>query len=135
MVGNRTGEITTRRSEPARAWGVSSVAATGLDTFWKLQGWGFLLLLAMSFFPRLFHVEEYLFLLLLTLSVLAAYRTGQSPWIRTPLDVPLLLFVGWVLATVPFAIDPVYSFSEWRKLLVQIIVFYWVVLVIHKNQH
>jgi putative inorganic carbon (hco3(-)) transporter len=135
MAANRTGEITATPSDATRAYSVSSVAAIGLDTFWKLQGWGFLLLLAMSFFPRLFHVEEYLFLLLLTLSVVAAYKTGQSPWIRTPLDVPLLLFVGWVLATVPFAIDPLYSFSEWRKLLVQIIVFYWVVLVIHKNQH
>jgi putative inorganic carbon (hco3(-)) transporter len=114
---------------------MSSGVVFSRDTFWKLQGWGFLLLLAMSFFPRLFHVEEYLFLLLLTLSVVAAYRTRQSPWIRTSLDVPLIIFAGWVLITVPFAIDPVYSFSEWRKLLVQIIVFYWVVLVIHKNQH
>jgi putative inorganic carbon (hco3(-)) transporter len=135
MVGNRTGEITTRRSEPARAWGVSSVAAIGLDTFWKLQGWGFLLLLAMSFFPRLFHIEEYLFLLLLTLSVVVAYKTERSPWIRTSLDVPLILFAGWVLITVPFAIDPLYSFSEWRKLLIQIIVFYWGLLVIRQNQH
>src|SRR5918993_75820 len=103
MAANQTGEITTGRSEPARAWSVSSVLALSLDTFWSLQGWGFLLLLAMSFFPRLFHIEEYLFFLFLALSVVVAYKTKHSPLIRTSLDVPLILFAGWVLVTVPFA--------------------------------
>lgn len=134
MAENRTGEITATSSEVASACTVSSGAAISLDTFWKVQCWGFLLLLAMSFFPRFFHIEEYLFLLLLTLSVVAAYRTKRSPWIRTSLDVPLLCFAGWVLVTVPFAIDPVYSFGEWRKLVVQIVLFYWALLVLQLNQ-
>ena len=108
-------------------------------TVWKGIRFGnsragvFLLLLAMSFFPRLFHIEEYLFFLLLISSVVVAYKTGHLLWIRTALDVPVLLFIGWVLVTVPFAIDPVYSFGEWRKLVVQIVLFYWALLVLQQN--
>jgi heptosyltransferase-3/putative inorganic carbon (HCO3(-)) transporter len=42
----------------------------------------------------------------------------------------MLGFVGWVLCTVPFATDLAYSFSEWRKLVAQVLVFYWAMFVL-----
>jgi O-antigen ligase len=41
--------------------------------------------------------------------------------------------VGWVLFTIPFATDSAYSFAEWRKLGIQVLVFYWGLLVF-RNQ-
>jgi heptosyltransferase-3/putative inorganic carbon (HCO3(-)) transporter len=35
-----------------------------------------------------------------------------------------------VLCTIPFATDPAYSFSEWRKLVAQVLVFYWAMFVL-----
>lgn len=133
MAGNRTGDITTTLSKPTTVSRLFSPIALSRETFWVIQAWGFLLLISMSFFPRLFHIEEYLFFLLLASALVVAYNTGTSVWIPTALDVPLLLFAGWVLLTVPFAIDPAYSFGEWRKLAVQIAVFYWGLLVLQHN--
>jgi len=97
---------------------------------WKVQGYGLVLITFLSFFPILFHLEEYLFFTLLTIALAVAWLDGRPIWVRTPIDLPLLLFVGWVLLTIPFAIDPAYSFSEWRKLVAQVLVFYWVLLVL-----
>src|SRR3989442_11533238 len=97
---------------------------------WKAQAGGLILLTFLSFFPRLFHLEEYLFFALLLITLGTAWLDGKSTWVRTPIDLPLLLFVGWVLLTIPFAIDPSYSFAEWRKLVAQVLVFYWAVLVL-----
>lgn len=44
-----------------------------------------------------------------------------------------MVLIGWVLCTVPFSLDPSYSFSEWRKLLVNILVFYWALLVFQRQ--
>ena len=134
MAGHRTGEITTTLSKPTTVSRLSSPIALSRETFWVIQAWGFLLLISMSFFPRLFHIEEYLFFLLLASTIVVAYKTGTPIWIHTALDVPLLLFAGWVLLTVPFAIDPAYSFGEWRKLAVQVAVFYWGLLVLRQNR-
>jgi heptosyltransferase-3/putative inorganic carbon (HCO3(-)) transporter len=84
----------------------------------------------MSFFPALFHLEEYLFFALLAVALWAGWREERAVWTRSPIDVPLLLLIGWVLLTVPFATDPWYSFAEWRKLVVQALVFYWALLVL-----
>lgn len=135
MAANRAGEITTAFSEPTIVSRLSSTIALNRETFWAIQAWAFLLLISMSFFPRLFHLEEYLFLLLLASALVVAYKTGTPIWISSALDVPLLLFAGWVLLTVPFAIDSSYSFGEWRKLVVQIAVFYWTLLVLQQNDH
>lgn len=59
--------------------------------------------------------------------------TRSSPWIRTPIDLPLACFLLWVLCTVPFATDPSYSFAEWRKFLTHSLVFYWATLVFHRS--
>ena len=99
---------------------------------WKLQAYGLLGITFLSFFPRLFHSQEYAFFFLLAVALCLAWVERVNPWIRTPIDLPLLGFVGWVLCTVPFATDPAYSFSEWRKLVAQVLVFYWAMFVLHR---
>ncbi len=97
---------------------------------WKLQAFGLLGMTFLSFFPRLFHFQEYAFFFLLAVALCLAWAEGVNPWVRTPIDLPVLAFVGWVLCTVPFATDPSYSFSEWRKLAAQVLVFYWAMFVL-----
>jgi heptosyltransferase-3/putative inorganic carbon (HCO3(-)) transporter len=103
------------------------------SAIWKIEGYGLLLITGLSFFPRWFHWQEDLCFALLLIALIAAGREGLAVWTRTPIDLPLLLFIGWVLITVPFAIDPAYSLSEWRKLVAQVLVFYWAVLVLRSH--
>jgi heptosyltransferase-3/putative inorganic carbon (HCO3(-)) transporter len=106
-------------------------SARSAGTFiWTAQGAGLALLTFMSFFPALFHLEEYLFFALLAVALWTGWREKRAVWIRSPIEAPLLLLVGWVLLTVPFATDPWYSFAEWRKLVAQVLVFYWALLVL-----
>lgn len=100
------------------------------EVVWTLQAYGLVAITFVSFFPSLFHVQEYTFILLLAVALCLAWVEGVNPWIRTPIDLPVLGFVGWVLCTVPFATDPTYSFSEWRKLVAQVLVFYWALFVL-----
>jgi heptosyltransferase-3/putative inorganic carbon (HCO3(-)) transporter len=102
--------------------------------FWKLQAYGLVGITFLSFFPRLFHSQEYAFFLFLAGSMYFAWVERIRPWIRTPIDLPLLGFVCWVLCTVPFATDPAYSFSEWRKLVAQVLVFYWAMFVLRSHR-
>ena len=88
----------------------------------------------LSFFPRLIHSQEYAFFFLLAVALCLAWVERINPCIRTPIDIPLLGFVGWVLCTVPFATDPAYSFSEWRKLVAQVLVFYWAMFVLRSHR-
>ncbi len=83
-----------------------------------------------SFFPLLFRYQEHtvIILIVLCLGVCAVERT--SPWVRTPLDLPLWVFMVWVLCTIPFATDPAYSFAEWKKFVAQAGVYYWALLVL-----
>jgi putative inorganic carbon (hco3(-)) transporter len=101
----------------------------------QLQTYGLGGITLLSFFPRLYHFQEYAFFLLFALALSFAWAEKIVPHVRTRLDVPLVAFVGWVLLTVPFAIDPSYSFSEWRKFVAQLLVFYWTMLVlrVHGN--
>jgi len=100
------------------------------DVVCKVQVWGLILLTFVSFFPGLFHLEEYLFFALFVIAIGTAWLDGKPIWVRSPIDLPFLLLVGWVLLTIPFAIDPAYSFAEWRKLVTQLLVFYWALLVL-----
>ena len=100
---------------------------------WAFQGYGLIVLILLCFHPGLFHIQEYTFFTLLTLAIGTAWWQGDRMWVRSPLDLPLTLFVGWVLLTVPFATDPAYSFGEWRKLAAEILVFYWTLLVVSKQ--
>jgi O-antigen ligase len=102
---------------------------------WKIQGAGLVLMTFMSFFPKLSHVEVYLFFILLLSALVTAWLNGEAIWVRTALDLPLMLFLAWVLLTVPFATDVTYSFSEWRKLAAKILVFYWAMFVLRVQPH
>jgi putative inorganic carbon (HCO3(-)) transporter len=102
---------------------------------WKLQAYGLVGITFLSFFPRLIHFQEYAFFILLAVALCLALVERINPWIRTPIDLPLLGFVGWVLCTIPFATDLAYSFSEWRKLVVQVLVFYWAMFVLRGHRH
>lgn len=101
-----------------------------LDKVWTIQRLGLPALAFLNFFPPAHGPTRYLFFSLLILAIITLWRQGQSVWVRTPLDVPLLLFVGWILFTIPFSIDPAYSFREWRKLSAQVLVFYWSMAVL-----
>jgi heptosyltransferase-3/putative inorganic carbon (HCO3(-)) transporter len=57
---------------------------------------------------------------------------GKELRIRTPIDLPLILLLAWILLTIPFSLNPEYSFVEWRKLVAQCLVFYWAVYVIRE---
>lgn len=100
---------------------------------WTLQLWGLALITFLSFFPQLFHLEEYLFFAFLVLALGTAWMDEGAIWIRSPIDLPLLLFICWVLLSIPFAIDPAYSFGEWRKLIASVLVFYWVLIIMQNK--
>lgn len=98
----------------------------------QLQRYGLVGLTFMSFFPFLFHYQEYAFFALLAAGLSLCWIDRSNPLVRTPIDVPLLGFIGWVLCTVPFAIDPAYSFSEWRKFVAHVLIFYWGTFVLRR---
>ena len=101
---------------------------------WNLQAYGLMGITFLSFMPRFFRYQEHLFFLLLAVALCLAW-TERHSLIRTPIDLPLLGFVLWVLLTVPFAFDPAYSFSEWRKFGANMLVFYWAMFVLRNNTH
>jgi heptosyltransferase-3/putative inorganic carbon (HCO3(-)) transporter len=107
-----------------------AVGESRTHVVWLIQGAGLVAVTFLSFFPGFSHFTEYLFFSLLVLAMVALGLERSFVRIRTLLDLPLLLFVGWVLLTVPFAIDPTYSFSEWRKLAAKALAFYWAVVVL-----
>ena len=99
---------------------------------WTIQGGGLFLLTVSSFFPALFHIEEIIFFILLGLAILAGWLEEKKLRVRTPIDLPFLLLLAWILLTIPFSLNPEYSFVEWRKLVAQCLVFYWAVYVIRE---
>ena len=68
-------------------WRVSAV-------LWKLQAYGLVAITFLSFFPRLFHSQEYAFFFLLAVALCLAWGERINPWTRTSIDLPLLGFVG-----------------------------------------
>src|SRR5262249_5073904 len=97
---------------------------------WQLQLYGLAGITLLSFFPRLFRYQEHAFFILFIVAIGLAWVEKITPYFRTRLDIPLLAFISWVLLTVPFAIDPAYSFSEWRKFIAHVLVFYWTTFVL-----
>jgi heptosyltransferase-3/putative inorganic carbon (HCO3(-)) transporter len=101
---------------------------------WAVQGYGLAHLAFLPFFPGWSHVWEVLFVTLLLTGGCAALLDGESPWVRAPIDLPVALFAGWVLFTVPFATDTLYSLVEWRKLIAKLLAFYWALLVLKHDR-
>ncbi|MBS0171421.1 MAG: O-antigen ligase family protein [Nitrospira sp.] len=108
------------RFASARAW------------FWGMQGYVMMAVACASFFPLLFRYQEHTVIILIVLCLGMCAVERVNPWIKTPLDLPLWLFMGWVLCTVPFATDPGYSFAEWKKFVAQAGVFYWALLILDR---
>ncbi len=96
---------------------------------WRLQIAGLLTIAATTYFPALSHLQEYAFFTLLAIALGTALAEGRSLGFRSPMHLPIALLLGWVLLSVPFAVDPSYSFAEWRKLAAKILLFYWAVHV------
>ena len=107
----------------------SSFVERSRNAVLAMQGYGLVLFTFTSFFPRLSHIQEYAFFSLLFLGLLYAWHEHKPVWIHTPIDIPLVIFIGWVLFTTLFATDPAYSFAEWRKLVAHVLVFYWAAFV------
>ena len=82
----------------------------------------------------LFRFQEHAVIILSVLGVGMCWLEKETPWIKSPLDLPLWLFITWVLCTVPFATDSAYSFAEWKKFVAQAAVFYWSLLVLHRRR-
>ena len=111
------------RYEGIRSLPGAGAAAVGPAMEHAIRGVLFIYVIALPF-RRLLFVERNGFILLLVLLGLwcAVHRTHFFR--RTPIDLPLLAFVGWVGLSIPFATFPVYSVQEFGKLLQQILLFY-----------
>ena len=127
-------KTTTTSPNNSRAGCVPSeeVRASPSAFFWELQSYVMIALACSSFVPILFRYQEHAVIILIVLSLGLSVLEKTSPWIRNPLDLPLWIFMLWVLCTVPFATDPTYSFSEWKKFVAQAGVFYWSLLVLDR---
>src|SRR2546430_16234023 len=99
------------------------VAALGPALERGIRGGLFIYIIALPF-QRLLFVERNGFILLLLLLVLWCAANRTHFFRRTPIDVPLAAFVGWVGLSVPFAVFPAYSVQEFGKLLQQVLLFY-----------
>jgi heptosyltransferase-3/putative inorganic carbon (HCO3(-)) transporter len=108
---------------------VTHAEQTWRQWLWTVQGAGLAVITFLNFFPPAHGPTRYLFFSLLLIAVATRWKQGDSLWVRTPLDLPLLLLLGWILVSIPFSIDPAYSFREWRKLVAQALVFYWAMAV------
>lgn len=103
-----------------------------MSRLWTAQGFGLAVGTFLCFFPRWSHWAEYVFIGCLMAAAGMVWAEGGTVRVRSPLDLPLLLFVGWVLLSLPFATDAAYSFAEWRKLVTKVLVFYWALLVLSR---
>jgi len=84
------------------------------------------LLLYIAFLPltSIHFVERIGFLVLLALLVVWCVWHRRHFFLRTPIDMPLGMFVLWVGLTIPFASFPGYSLGEYGKLIKQVLIFY-----------
>ncbi len=123
--------VSSSRSDPAlRPVPIGTRQGPSHTLFWGFQSYVMIALAGSSFFPLLFRYQEHTVIILMVLCLGVCAVEKKSPWIRNPLDLPLWLFMLWVLCTVPFATDPAYSFAEWKKFVAQAGVLYWSLLVL-----
>ncbi len=89
--------------------------------------YGLMFLGSTFFFVRLNHVAEYVFVGLVVIWVAERLYSRHCCWHSTFLDWPLFLFLVWIFLSSFFAIDPDYSFNEWRKALPRFLIFWFAV--------
>jgi O-antigen ligase len=111
------------RSEGIRSLQGSGAAAIGPALERLILVCLFVYIVALPF-RRLLIVERNGFIVLCVLFGLwcAIHRTHFFQ--RTPINLPLAVFVGWIGLSIPFATFPAYSAHEFGKLLQQILLFY-----------
>jgi heptosyltransferase-3/putative inorganic carbon (HCO3(-)) transporter len=115
--------------------GDGALRSRALQWVWRLETAGLLAFTVMAFFPTMSHVQEYLFLSLAVIGGAVAYGERRRLLTPTPLNLPIFLWLGWILLSVPFALDPAYSFGEWRKLVVKVLWFFWALLVLRNSEY
>jgi putative inorganic carbon (hco3(-)) transporter len=113
----------------------SAIHSRAYQWVWRIQSGGLLALTVMTFFPPWSHLQEYLFLSLFLIACAAAYGEKRSIVFPSALNLPIALWLGWILLSVPFAIDASYSFAEWRKAVVKVLWFYWTMLVLRNTEY
>ena len=111
----------TRNSQSGRSWPMLSPYLT-LAIHYGLMLFAFFVM-----FAKLNHLVEYLFFGLVGIWIIREIGSRSFRFVRTPFDVPLVLFLVWVLIGVATAPDPAYSFVEWRKTLAKVLMLYFVV--------
>jgi len=97
--------------------------------------WGLMAIAFFIMFAKLNHIIEYTFVGLLILWVSVKVKNRNFHLVRTPLDLPITLFISWILITIPFSVNPSYSFAEWRKTVIQVLMFFFVVNVVKNERH
>ena len=85
-------------------------------------------------FIRLNHITEYAYLSLLMIWAGKKILAKSFDFEKTSLDLPILVFFGWVLLTVPFAADWFYSLGEWQKSIPRFFMFWFVANVVKTEQ-
>lgn len=100
----------------------------------QLVSYGLMVIAFGLFFVSLNHYTEYAFFTLLSVWVLTSWKNGTLHWTKTSMNLPIGGFLAWVLITIPWSTDPLYSFHEWRKTIAQMLMFYFVINAV-KNDH
>ena len=111
------------RSEGIRSLQGSGAAAVGPALERLIQVCLFVYIVVLPF-RRLLILERNGFILLLLLLGLWCAVNRTHFFQRTPIDLPLAAFVGWVGLSIPFATYPDYSVQEFGKLLQQVVLLY-----------
>ena len=111
------------RYEGIRSLPGAGAAALGPPLERVIRGVLFIYIIALPF-QRLLFVERNGFILLLVLLGLWSAANRTHFFRRTPIDLPLAAFVGWVGLSILFAAFPAYSVQEFGKLLQQVLLFY-----------
>jgi len=122
------------RYEGIRSLPGAGAAALGPALERVVRGVLFIYIIALPF-QRLLFVERNGFILLLFLLVLWSAVNRTHFFQRTPIEMPLAAFVGWVGLSIPFATFPAYSVQEFGKLLQQVLLFYAVLYFFNAEQY
>ena len=122
------------RDESIRTLPGPGIAAIGSPLESVIRGVLFVYIVALPFRGLLF-VERNGFILLLVLLGFWCVAHRTHFFRRTPIDLPLLAFVGWVGLSIPFATFPAYSLQEFGKLVQQILLFYAVLHFFNAEQY
>ena len=78
--------------------------------------WALMVIAAAILVADLNHVLEYLFITLAVVVLTRQIVSRDRRLVWTSLDLPILVFLGWILISIISATDPLYSFGEMAKI-------------------